>query len=236
LVDDIVDEPGKAGQKQEALKWWRCELNELYRGTPSHFVTQALLTSVDLFRLQKQDFIDIIKGMEKDSRGQVRLQNISELELYCDQVACAVGRLSVRVFGVPLELQLKLSFAQGQALQLTNILRDIKEDIILDRLYLPIDLLNSNSIHFNDIEEIIESPGLSSVCFYLAELAQSRYSEARALMSLCDQSIIRPARMMLEMYNLILCKLVDRRWKNLNCRVSLTKSEVLWTTMRYGVF
>ena len=235
-VDDIADEPGEIDDKKAELTIWRDEVERLYAEQPSHLITKALLIPVKTYGLQKDDFMAIIDGMEIDAEVAVRIASIEELELYCDLVASAVGRLSVRVFGVPEDLGIKLAFAQGQALQLTNILRDVHEDIGKNRIYLPQNLLVSYGITTDDLNLLIAHPALADVCKSLSHIATRRFREVRILIKQCNRDEIRPAIMMMEVYSLIFRKLTKRGWTKLATPVGLTKFEKIWTAIRYGFF
>jgi squalene synthase HpnD len=234
-VDDIADEPGEIDDKKAELTIWRDEVERLYAGQPSHLITKALLIPVKTYGLQKDDFMAIIDGMEIDAEVAVRIATIDELELYCDRVASAVGRLSVRVFGVPEELGIKLAFSQGQALQLTNILRDVHEDVGRNRIYLPQDLLMSHGIKVDDLDAVIAHPALADVCEVLSCIAQQRYREVRGFIKQCDRDSVRPAIMMMEVYSQIFQKLTKRGWTKLTTPVGLTKFEKIWIAIRYGI-
>ncbi len=235
-VDDIADEPGETADKIVELTIWRDEIERLFAGQPTHLITKALLGPVETYGLLKDDFIAIIEGMEIDSEVAVRIATIEELELYCDRVASAVGRLSVRVFGVQEDLGIKLAFAQGQALQLTNILRDVHEDVGRNRVYLPQNILVSHGIKTDDLDAILTNPALVEVCKFLSRIAEQRYKEVRALIKQCDRNSIRPAIMMMEVYSQIFQKLTKRGWTKLATPVGLTKLEKIWIAIRYGLF
>lgn len=235
-VDDIADEPGELDEKRAGLAMWRGELERLYGEQPSHLIGKALLEPVDIYGLLKEDFKAVIDGMETDAQEAVRIANMDELELYCDRVACAVGRLSVRIFGVSEDLGIKLAYAQGQALQLTNILRDIEEDAARDRLYLPMDLLVSRGIETDDLNAVITDRRLPDVCELLCDIASRRYREARELIDQCQRDQVRPAIMMMEVYSQILDKLSRRGWRDLSQPVHLSKFEKAWTALRFGLF
>lgn len=235
-VDDIADEPGDLDDKRAALAMWRGEIERLYGEQPRHPIAQALLEPVEMYGLVKEDFKAVIDGMETDAETSVRMANMAELELYCDRVASAVGRMSVRVFGLPEELGIKLAHAQGQALQLTNILRDVDEDAERNRLYLPRDLLISHDVDADDLDRVLNDPALASVCELLSITASRRYAEARALIKQCPRDQVRPAVMMMEVYGQILKKLEDRGWHNRSRPVRLSKFEKVWTAVRFGIF
>src|SRR4029079_18771521 len=115
---------------------WREEINDLYQGKVGSKVT-GLAGPVRRFDLRREDFLTVIDGMEMDAREDIRAPSFATLDLYCDRVGSAVGRLSVRVFGVAEDDGKLLAHHLGRALQLTNILRDLDEDASIGRLYLP---------------------------------------------------------------------------------------------------
>jgi phytoene synthase len=235
-VDDIADEPGDTGAKLRQLDGWRDEIDRLYAGKPQWPVTRALGEAVGAFDLRKVDFLAVIDGMQMDAADSIRLGSMDELLLYCDRVACAVGRLSVRVFGVPAPDGDRLANAQGQALQLTNILRDLDEDAERDRLYLPADLLRAHGItETDDARQVLRQAALADVCEELAVLAERRFDEAMTVLAVCDRRQVRPARIMLEVYRRTLRQLLRRGWERWNEPVSVSSAEKLWVALRYGL-
>lgn len=233
-VDDIADEPAHLENKLARLQEWRDEIDRLYEGRASLPVARALVGPVARFGLKREDFLTIIDGMEMDAAEQVRVADMAELKLYCDRVACAVGRLSVRVFGIDAGNGDRLAQSLGQALQLTNILRDLDEDAERDRLYLPGDLLRSHGIVATDPQAVLVDPALPKVCAALAEIAAGRFDEAAAIVAGCDPDKVRPAAMMMEVYRRTFLKLRARGWQPPRRRVSLPKLEKLWIVLRYG--
>ena len=149
-VDDIADEPGEPETKRRQLAEWRVELDRLYAGAPTHPIAKALHGPVLQYNLPKDDFIAVIAGCESDGEGAMVRPSMAELELYCDRVACAVGRLSVRVFGPLRPRSMETANATGMALQMTNILRDVAVDAAIGRLYLPDELLTKHGIASRD--------------------------------------------------------------------------------------
>ena len=126
-VDDIADSTGPREERRAALEAWRSGIDALYQGQPTA-QTRDLLQPVRQFGLDKDDFLAVIDGMEMDVLADIRAPSWAELDLYCDRVASAVGRLSVRIFGLAPEPGRELAHHLGRALQLTNILRDLDED------------------------------------------------------------------------------------------------------------
>lgn len=235
-VDDIADGAAGVAEKMEALGRWRGEIERLYGEQPRDPVTRALKRAVEEFGLRKEDFRAVIDGMEMDARESLRIADMDELDLYCDRVACAVGRLSVRVFGIDDDIGLEIASALGQALQLTNILRDITEDAERDRLYIPANLLSAHDIPAGDISAVLNHPRFPQVCDTLAAVARRRFDQAKAAILQCDPDKIRPAVMMMEVYRRILDKLAHRGWLNLNLPVSISRPGKLWIALRYGFF
>ena len=238
-VDDIADDiggPGNETEKLERLNEWRDEIDRLFAGDSRTLVGHALLPAVESFHLRKEDFNAVIAGMEMDTRGRVRIKDLDELILYCDRVASAVGRLSTRVFGLDADTGDRLAFAQGQALQMTNILRDVDEDAERDRLYLPGDLLSNHGIaSVEDLGAVMDDPRLHDVCVELANGAAQRFREALAIIDTCDKKDVRPAVMMLEVYKRILEELIQTGWTPPRRRVSLSPMVRLWVLFWYGM-
>src|ERR1700744_5883044 len=135
-VDDIADSDGPRDERLTALQQWRQDIEALYQGHPPARL-RDYAASVQRFGLEREDFLAIVDGMEMDVPQDIRAPDLATLDLYCDRVASAVGRLSVKVFGLPREDGILLAHHLGRALQLTNILRDIDEDAAIGRLYLP---------------------------------------------------------------------------------------------------
>jgi len=235
-VDDIADEAGTVEEKIAGLGHWRGEIERLYGERPRNPVTRALLDPVEEFGLRKEDFRAVIDGMEMDAQPSIRIADMAELTLYCDRVACAVGRLSVRVFGLDDDTGRALAHAQGQALQLTNILRDIDEDAGRDRLYVPRDLLVAHGILSDDLDSILSHPAFEKVCETLADVAARHFARADELAAGCDAEKIRPAILMMEIYRRIYLRLKRRGWRDLTRPVGLGKLHKLWVAFRYGVF
>ena len=157
-VDDIADDPGPRETRRAQLAKWRADIDALYCGAAPPQLA-GLATAVRAFDLQREDFIAIIDGMEMDVVADIRAPDRPTLDVYCDRVACAVGRLSVRVFGMLPDDGRALAHHLGRALQLTNILRDLDEDASLGRLYLPRDVLQAHGIAATDPRDVTDGSG-----------------------------------------------------------------------------
>src|ERR1700716_3801305 len=153
-VDDIADSDGPRPKRLAALQQWREDIDALYQGHPPARVVDYAAT-VKKFDLKREDFLAVIDGMEMDVPQDIRAPDLATLDLYCDRVASAVGRLSVRVFGLAEDDGILLAHHLGRALQLTNILRDIDEDAAIGRLYLPREALLHAGITSDDPQKVI---------------------------------------------------------------------------------
>jgi squalene synthase HpnD len=232
VVDDIADGDLPPVQKRTELDSWRQELRRLYKDTPRHSVSRALQGPVQAYHLGVEDFVAVIDGMETDAVDRLRLADDAALSLYCDQVACAVGRLSTAVFGVERDLGQKLAKALGEALQLTNILRDVDEDADRDHVYLPADLLSRHGIVSDDPGDIVANPALATACEELSRRADKRFSEARDLIALCDRRAVRPAAIMMHVYYRLHVRLKQRGWSARDQTVKVSKLERIGIALR----
>lgn len=235
-VDDIADEAGTPAEKRRRLAEWRAEVERMFGGSPGTPISRVLADAVARFDLRKADLLALIDGMEMDAAESVRIADQAELALYCDRVACSVGRLSNRIFGVPPEANDILAKALGDALQLTNILRDLHEDAGRNRLYVPLDLLRDHGIAGDeDAARVLAHTRFPEVCAAMAASARLRYAEAGAIMAVCERRAVRPAIVMMEIYRAILHRLEARGWHRLDRAVTVPRPLKLWIALRHGV-
>jgi len=233
-VDDIADDDGISdAARHDGLATWRGEIDHLYQGNPSHMVARALLPYVAMYQLRREDFLAVIDGMEMDAVA-IQAPSLAELDLYCDRVASAVGRLSVRAFGTAQAEADVVAHHLGRALQLTNILRDVAEDAGRDRLYLPQELLQARGITATEPKVVLQDPAVPQVCRDLAKQADMHFQKAWAAMQLCPKEAMRPARVMGAMYRAIFDQLMRADWRDINTRVSVPKWRKIWIALRYG--
>lgn len=235
-VDDIADSSSDPpATKLAALAGWRRAIDAFYAGQPGDALTRALADAAATYALRREDFIGVVEGMEMDARADIRAPSLAELDLYCDRVAAAVGRLSARVFGAPGDQADRVANALGRALQLTNILRDLAEDGARGRLYLPRELLERHGIADREPAAVLAHPNLGPVCQAVAAVAKGRFAEAWRAMAECPRGTMRPAAVMAAVYADILVRLERRGWRRLEARVSVPSPLKLWYALRYGV-
>tara|TARA_B100000519_G_C14059659_1_gene351441 strand:+ start:80 stop:604 length:525 start_codon:yes stop_codon:yes gene_type:complete len=174
--------------------------------------------------------------MDMDAQDELRAPSMDELKLYCSRVAGAVGLLSVRVFGETSQARDTVALTLGQALQFTNILRDLHEDANRGRLYLPSDLLEKHKIGSDDPETVLGHPNIGALCDELADMAEQSFTETVIAMTDCSKKAMRPAIVMLNVYHAILDQLRTRGWSQLDEPVKLSKIRKFWIVARYGLF
>lgn len=235
VVDDIADGDAPDAEKRHQLAEWRTEIGRIYDGTPVHPVARALVRPAHTYGLGKDDFHAVIDGMEMDVGAGIRAPDLKILELYCRRVAGAVGLLSIRAFGTGGPKAEEFAIALGSALQLTNILRDLKEDAAVGRLYLPSELLRRYGIIADDPDEVLRHPALPAVCDDLARIARERFDRAEAALAECDRQTLRPAVVMMMHYRRILGRMMEGGWRILDQRVKISKVEKVWLAVRYGL-
>ncbi len=234
-VDDIADSDDPPAGKLAALAGWRRTVDAFYAGQPGDPLTRALAEAAAAYALRREDFVGVIEGMEMDARADIRAPSLAELDLYCDRVAAAVGRLSARIFGAPGDEADRVANALGRALQLTNILRDLAEDGARGRLYLPRELLERNGIAAREPAAVLAHPNLGPVCDAIAAMARERFAEAQSAMAVCPRGTMRPAAVMAAVYADVLTRLEQRGWRRIDARVSVPAPLKLWYALRYGL-
>ena len=233
-VDDIADSDGPRDERLAALQHWRDDIDALYQGRPPARL-RDYVPSVEKFGLQREDFLAIVDGMEMDVPQDIRAPDLATLDLYCDRVASAVGRLSVRVFGLPRDDGILLAHHLGRALQLTNILRDIDEDASIGRLYLPLEGLLHAGITSTDPLKVIADPALPRVCAPLVERARAHFEKADEIMRRNSRRAVRAPRIMSKYYRAILELLVERGFANPRGPVRLNKMARIAILLRYAL-
>jgi len=234
-VDDIADDGvGTRAERAERLAAWRRDLDALYQGgAPT--LSLFLAPHIEAYGLRKEDFLTVIDGMEMDVDGDIRGPDLATLDLYCDRVASAVGRLSVKVFGMEEGPGFRLAHHLGRALQLTNILRDLDEDAEIGRLYLPQEFLGEAQIPADDPTASIANPAIDEACRAVARIAHRHYEEAAKVLAERPRGQLRAPRVMGAVYSAILAKMEKHGWAPPRTRAKVGKGELLMIVLRHGL-
>jgi phytoene synthase len=234
-VDDIADGNDPPDIKITSLDRWRIEIDGVYSAKPHDPLARALVGPVAEYGLARDDFMAVIDGCAMDARAETLRPSEANLDLYCDRVACAVGRLSVRIFGEPTPNGVAVAASLGRALQLTNILRDLREDTTLNRLYLPDELLTAHGIDSRDPAAVLAHPNLPKVCEEIGRRARQYFDAADAAMEECSRRAMRPARLMEAMYRGLLDRMEAQNWILVDTRVRVPSGIKLWYVLRHGL-
>jgi presqualene diphosphate synthase len=232
-VDDIADSDGPRAERLAALQQWRNDIDALYQGHPPARI-KDYVASVEKFGLKREDFLAIVDGMEMDVPQDMRAPDLATLDLYCDRVASAVGRLSVRVFGLPEADGILLAHHLGRALQLTNILRDIDEDAAIGRLYLPKERLLEAGITTTDPSKVVSDPALPEACASMVPQVLAHFDQADEVMRRNSRRAVRAPRIMSKYYRAILELLMRRGFVLPRPPVRLNKMARIAIVLRYG--
>jgi squalene synthase HpnD len=233
-VDDIADGDTQHADRLAALEDWRADIAACYAGN-APAALRSLDEQIKAFNLQQQDFGAVIDGMIMDVVSTIVAPDAATLDLYCDRVASAVGRLAVRVFGLEEQPGIELAHHLGRALQLTNILRDLDEDAEIGRLYLPAEALAAAGIPAGTPRAVIDHPAIDTVCRGIARDAQAHYDASAAIMARCPSRVVRSPRIMYEVYHEILTRLLARGWLAPRTRVRVNKAKLAWIVLRHAI-
>lgn len=234
-VDDIADDGvGTRAERHEKLEQWRADLRGLYAGTVAQQV-RFLAPAIAQYGLRLEDFLAVLDGMDMDVAEDIVAPDLATLDLYCDRVASAVGRLSIKVFGMEEGPGFELAHHLGRALQLTNILRDIDEDAGLGRLYLPREGLLLAGITSDNPQKVIAERSLPKVCQGLVERAKAHFEKADEIMRRNSRRKVRAPRIMGKYYRAILDLLIARGFAAPREPVRVSKMAKIAILLRYAI-
>lgn len=234
-VDDIADDiDHDRGDRARAMAAWRDDIEALYAGRPPGRA-ELVADAVAHFRLAKADFLAVIDGMDMDVAADICAPDAATLDLYCDRVASAVGRLSVRIFGMSGVAATDLAHHLGRALQLTNILRDIDEDAAIGRLYLPHEHLVAHGIVAADPLAVAADPRLDGVARDVARDAHVHYAAAKTILATRPKGHLFAPRLMAGVYSRTLTMMEASGWHRPRVRAKLGRPALLWTVAKVGL-
>ncbi|MFP8833515.1 presqualene diphosphate synthase HpnD [Hydrogenophaga sp. XSHU_21] len=235
-VDDVVDEVSDAAIAQTKLAWWRTEVSRSFDGTASHPVTQALMPLAPTFGIEARHLLAVIDGCQMDLE-QNRYLDFANLQRYCHLVAGIVGEVAARIFGQTDAQTTDYAHRLGLAFQLTNIVRDVGEDAVRGRIYLPIDELQRFDVKAHELIKRGSAPGTDAADFerrfralmaFQCERALQTYDEALAMLPDVDRRSQKPGLMMASIYRTLLREISADPMTVLTQRVSLTPLRKFW--------
>ena len=226
-VDDVVDEVHEASVAQAKLAWWQSEVAQAFAGKPSHPVMQALMPSVEAFGLEQAQLQAVIRGCQMDLE-QTRYLDYAALQRYCHLVAGVVGEVSARIFGQTQAATTEYAHKLGLAFQLTNIIRDVGEDAMRGRIYLPVNELQQFDVKAHEILQRKHSERFVALMQFQAQRAHALYDAALALLPAQDRRAQKPGLMMASIYRTLLREIEAEDFQVLKQRISLTPVRKLW--------
>jgi phytoene synthase len=233
-VDDVVDECSDANVAQRKLDWWRGEIDAAFAARPGHPVSKALQPALQQYNLPAEYFHEIIDGMAMDLERRY-YETFSELALYCHRVAGVVGLLSAEIFGYRQRETLKYAETLGTAFQLTNIIRDVREDAERGRLYLPLDELRACDLEPESILFEAQGEKLRALLTQQAQRARDYYTRAFSRLPEQDRYAQRGGLIMARIYQILLEEIEADGFRVVEHRIRLTplrKLWIAWTTAR----
>ena len=233
-VDDTVDEATDPGVARAKLDWWRGEVRAAFDGVPQHPVARALAPVVRAYHLPQSRLLEIVDGMQMDLDYN-RYPDFATLEVYCHRVAGVVGLLSAGIFGYTEPATLDYARTLGLALQLTNIIRDVGEDVRRNRVYLPLDELSRFGLSVEDLIEQREDERFEQLMALQIERARGYYDRALALLPRDDRRSQRAGLVMAAIYRTLLEEIASLRGRTLTQRVALTPMRKLWIAWKTWV-
>ena len=235
IVDDIADDlVGERADRAAALDLWRRDIDALYDGGDAGQAA-FLRPHVDRFALDRADFQAVIDGMAMDVAQDIRWQPLAVVDLYCDRVASAVGRLSVKVFGMEADTGRELAHHLGRALQLTNVLRDLDEDAAIGRVYLAGEHLTAAGIPFTTPVEVVNHPNIDAACRPLAAIAREHYRQAGAILAKGPRGHLIAPRLMETAYVKVLRRMEAQGWARPRRRIGVNKAALLFAVARFSL-
>ena len=234
-VDDVVDETTDPSVAATKLAWWRKEVVAAFAGQPSHPVMHALLPLAPDYGIHAAHLLAVIEGCQTDLE-QTRFLDFPALQRYCHLVAGVVGEVAANIFGRTQAATVQYAHQLGQAMQLTNIIRDVGDDARRGRVYLPVNELQRFDVRAHELLKREKPWGYSerftALMRFQAERAHASYDAAMALLPPADQAAQKPGLMMANIYRTLLREIESQGFQVLHQRTSLTPLRKLWIATR----
>jgi phytoene synthase len=226
-IDDVVDDTADASVASNKLAWWQAEVTGAFAGQPSHPVMQALMPLTERFKIEQRHLLAVIEGCQMDL-NQTRYLDFAALQRYCHLVASVVGEVAAHIFGQTQQQTTLYAHKLGLALQLTNIIRDVGEDALRGRIYLPLNELQQFDVRAHEILKRTDSERFKELMKFQARRAHALYDDAMALLPSADRRSQKPGLMMAAIYRALLREIEHDKFQVLHQRVSLTPLRKLW--------
>ncbi len=226
-ADDIADEGGRraaGGGRERLLDEWQRELDRCYAGAPSHPITIALADALRYFAIPKPAFVALIDGCRQDM-VKTRYQTFDELLQYCDLVASSISDISLAIFGYRTPAAIEYGRSLATALQLTNVTRDVGDDLGRDRVYIPQEELRRFDVTEGDLLNRGQSDSMRRLIEFQIDRAESYFHAAEPLIDELSFDARFPTLLMGGVYATVLRRLRRDPLIVLRKRLSLTALE-----------
>lgn len=211
IVDDIADGVAPREEKIKQLKLWRERLHSCYEGSTDAAMLE-LRRHIEAFAMPREDFDEVIDGVMMDAAQDIRMPDWDSLRRYCEKVAGATCRLLLHIVGMPGSTS-ELSLHAGQGLQLTNILRDIDEDLQMGRMYIPRELVDAYCGGVVSIEDARNHRGFGRACLELHDVARLHLEQARNILARLSGTAFDVPHAMIEVYQTLLQNVRESEWR-----------------------
>jgi phytoene synthase len=235
-IDDVVDEVVDPGVARTKLAWWQTEVGKSFAGQPTHPVMKALMPLAAAYKIEERHLQAVIEGCQMDLE-QNRYLDFIALQRYCHLVAGVVGEVAAHIFGQTQEETTVYAHKMGLAFQLTNIIRDVGEDAMRGRIYLPVNELQQFDVKAHEILKRQYSDRFTALMKFQTDRALALYDEAIAMLPDADRRSQKPGLMMASIYRTLLREIAADNYQVLHQRVSLTplrKFWLAWKTQAFG--
>jgi len=233
-TDDIVDEGNEpVDLKYERLHKWRVELEKAFRGRSEFILLNKLTGIIKQFNIPIEPFFELIKGVEMDLQSK-RFNSFEDLVQYCYMVASTVGLMCIEIFGYKNKSTRDYAINLGLAMQLTNIIRDVKTDSDIGRIYLPQEDLHRFEYTETDLSKNVYNKNFIAMMDHEAKRAEVYFHKANRSLDFDDKASMFAARAMQHIYYKLLQKLRAKEYNVFDEKISVSKFEK--TAIAFGVW
>lgn len=222
-TDDIIDnEIEPAEIKFEKLRKWRIEFEKAFTGNSDYYLLNKLAKIISRFNIPPEPFFELIRGMEMDLQKN-RYKSFEDLQLYCYRVASTVGLMCIEIFGYKHKSTRDFAVNLGIALQLTNILRDVKKDAENGRIYLPKEDIQQFGYDEDQLMNFVYNDNFKRLLEYEANRAKDYFDKANSFLNKDDKGAMFAARAMQHIYYRMLMKIIDADYDVFNNNIRISK-------------
>lgn len=229
-LEDVVESPVALAEKQEILSMWREEMDNIFeRRVPATDIGRRIYKNCMRFKLPKAEFLNLVDSISANIDNPLKAPTFKQLSGYCRGVGGMTGSLSLRVFGCTDEQTIReLSTSLGLAVQITNILLNVKEDAQNGRLYIPQELLEKAGISATDPKSVVVDKNLAAARRELARIAAENYRKVYEILEKQEKTTARPIRLITDLYRKYFDIMEKRGWEIISPKPRVSK----WCKLR----